>query len=246
VMVPCCGQLEHTRLLVPNLLRHSRRPCEFIFIDVGSLDGTYEFLGGVAAAAGIPVEIVRTVTDVGLSAAIQEALSRVRGEYVVLLNNDTIVTSGWLDQLTALANMDPKIGLVGPMSNYAAPPQLVEKIPYRLKPRQDARAASGLVVNAPWDFDGLEQFAREWRDQSAGKWMEVQWLGGFCLLVKRKVLDTVGPLKVESGLALFDTDNLCHKAREAGFMLVVCRDLFIHNFGTRTISHGGPATAPGL
>ena len=74
------------------------------------------------------------------------------GEYLVLLNNDAVVTDGWLDQLIALANMKTdqttahteiteektgegerrrdgraeKIGLVGSMSDYAAPPQLVE------------------------------------------------------------------------------------------------------------------------
>ena len=84
-----------------------------------------------------------------------------RGEYLVLFNNDTVVTDGWLDQLIALANAESglkkeeqegqeeehrkegttnrtnltnrksTIGLVGPMSNYASPPQLVEGVPYR-------------------------------------------------------------------------------------------------------------------
>jgi GT2 family glycosyltransferase len=240
VIVPCCGQLEHTRLLVPNLLRQSRQPCEFVFLDVGSLDGTYEFLCGVAAVSQSRVELVRTTTDVGLPSAIQEALSRVKGDYLILLNNDTIVTAGWLDQLLALANLDPRIGLVGPMSNFAAPPQLVEKIPYRLKQRPVTPSAPDLVLDTPWDFDGLERFARELRDQNAGKWMEVERLGGFCLLVKRQVLEKIGPLEAESGLGLFDTDTLCRKARQAGFTLVICRDLFIHHFGTRTFAHGGP------
>jgi hypothetical protein len=30
VLVPCCGQLEYTRLCVPSLLRHSRKPYELI------------------------------------------------------------------------------------------------------------------------------------------------------------------------------------------------------------------------
>ena len=42
-----------------------------------------------------------------------------------------------------------------------------------------------------------------------------------------------------SDLGLFDTDILSAKAREAGFTLAVCRDLFIHHFGTRTFAHGG-------
>src|SRR5438105_2546195 len=63
VLVACCGQLEYTRLCVPGLLRHSRTPFELIFLDLGSLDGTAEYLAGVAAAAPVRVEVVRAATD---------------------------------------------------------------------------------------------------------------------------------------------------------------------------------------
>jgi hypothetical protein len=33
------------------------------------------------------------------------------------------------------------------------------------------------------------------------------------------------------------------KARRAGYRLAVCRDLFVHPFGTRTFAHGAPAEA---
>ena len=52
IIIPCCGQLEYTRLCVPSVLRYSRDPFELIFIDIGSLDGTAEYLEGIAAAAG--------------------------------------------------------------------------------------------------------------------------------------------------------------------------------------------------
>jgi len=42
-------------------------------------------------------------------------------------------------------------------------------------------------------------------------------------------------------LGLFDTDILSVKARQLGYNLAVCRDLFIHHFGTRTFAHGAPA-----
>ena len=99
------------------------------FIDIGSLDGTVEYLAGIAAAARVRVEAVRTPTDLGIPDAVKEAINRARGEYLVRLNNDTIVTSGWLNHLIGLVNLGPEIGMAGPMSNYAAPPQLVETVP---------------------------------------------------------------------------------------------------------------------
>ena len=54
------------------------------------------------------------------------------------------------------------------------------------------------------------------------------------------MLGHIGPLD-EEGLGLFDTDVLSQKARQAGYSLAVCRDLFVHHFGTRTSAHGAPA-----
>lgn len=236
ILIPCCGMREYTKLLVPSLLKHTRTPFELLFLDVGSLDGTAEFIDGLVA--GIPnmrIETVRAATDMDIPAAVKDLLARARGEYIVLLNNDTVVTNGWLNQLLGLVQMSPAIGMVGPMSNYAAPPQLVESVPYRMQKRQ---VGSGLA-----DPVAIDSFAREFREQNKGKWLETERLGGFCLLLKREVLRRVtnqGQLDKWTDLSLFDTDILSSKAREAGFTLAVCRDLFIHHFGTRTFAHGAP------
>ena len=135
IIVPCCGMIEYTKLCIPSILKYSRPPIELIFLDIGSLDGTADYLAGIKAASGIRVEIVRTSSDLGIADACKEAISETHGEYVVLLNNDTVVTEGWLNQLTNLVNVSPAFGMAGPMSNYAAPPQLVETVPYRVKPQ---------------------------------------------------------------------------------------------------------------
>src|SRR5262245_31467559 len=79
VVVPCCGQLDYTKLLVPSLVKHSRPPFELVFVDVGSLDGTAEYLAGLRATCPVRAEVVRTATDLGVAAAVQDALARARG-----------------------------------------------------------------------------------------------------------------------------------------------------------------------
>ena len=64
------------------------------------------------------------------------------------------------------------------------------------------------------------------------------------MFLKREVLERIGyELDKWSDLGLFDTDILSVKARQAGFTLAVCRDLFVHHFGTRTFAHGAPQRA---
>ena len=116
--------------------------------------------------------------------------------------------------------MGAGIGLVGPMSNYAAPPQLVEGVPYR-------------------DLEEMHRFARRWRDEHRGKWFTVPKLSGFCLLMKRAVYEKIGGLDERFGIGFFDDDDLAERARRAGFELAVAHDLFIHHFGSRTFAGNG-------
>jgi GT2 family glycosyltransferase len=241
IVVPCCGMVEYTKLCVPSVLKHSRPPFELIFVDIGSLDGTAEYLAGLQAglAGQVRIEIVRTPTDLGLKDACQQALRQTLGEYVVLLNNDTVVTNGWLNQLIGMASFSMGIGLAGPMSNMAAPPQLVETVPYRMFSSTTKTIANpgGSLV----DVAAVERFSVSFRTEHNKNWMYAERLGGFCLLIKREVLDKIGPaLDQWTDLSLFDSDILSAKAQQAGYSLAVCRDLFVHHFGTRTFAHGPP------
>lgn len=254
IVVPCCGMLEYTKLCVPSILKHSRPPFELIFLDIGSLDGTVEYLAGLqagllpspsgrgAGGEGIRIEVVRAATDLQIKDACRKALDQAIGEYVVLLNNDCIVTNGWLNQLLGLATMSVTNGMVGPMSNMAAPPQLVETVPYRTSPSPRMSAAfpgGGLL-----DVSAVDRFAVEFRKENQGHWTNAERLGGFCVLIKREVLNKIGKALDEwTDLSLFDSDILSSKAREVGYSLAVCRDLFVHHFGTRTFAHSEPTTA---
>ncbi len=271
VIIPCWNQLEFTRKCIPALFRQTGPNWELVVINNGSTDGTGDYLAGVQDVSPVPVTVIANTTNRGFPAAINQGLQCARGEYLVLLNNDVVVTDGWLDQLKALtlvaidgadasrsvpksksndrnytvsrpkrwpgvtvvhllpddesdeegaSHEDSKIGLVGPMSNYAAPPQLVENVPYQ-------------------DLDDMKSFAHRWRDEHRGKWFTVPKLSGFCLLMKRAVYDAIGGLDERFGLGLFDDDDLAERARRAGFELAVAHDLFVHHFGSRTFVGNG-------
>src|SRR5437867_2584787 len=108
IVIPCCGMLEFTKLCVTSVLKHSRPKFELIFLDIGSLDGTVEYLAGLQAGVRneIRIEVIRTQIDLGLKDACRRALKETRGEWIVLLNNDTIVTQFWLEHLTGLASFN--------------------------------------------------------------------------------------------------------------------------------------------
>lgn len=220
VVVPCFNQLEFTRHCVAALARHTRPPWGLVAVDNGSTDGTAAYLGGVQDAASFRVEVITNPENRGFPAACNQGLRAARGDYLVLLNNDAVVTDAWLDQLIALAESDPGIGMTGPVSNYAAPPQLVEGTDYA-------------------DLEGMHRYAARWRAGRRGRWFTAAKLSGFCLLIKRRVLEAVGGLDERFGLGFFDDDDLAVRVKRAGFELAVAQDLFVHHFGSRTFAGAG-------
>ncbi len=109
IIIPCWNQLEYTRFCLPALVRHTRPPWELIVIDNGSTDGTGIYLAGVQDVAPVPVTVVSNAQNMGFPAAVNQGLKVARGDYLVLLNNDAVVTDGWLSQLIALAEMDSEL-----------------------------------------------------------------------------------------------------------------------------------------
>jgi GT2 family glycosyltransferase len=110
IIVPCWNQVEFTRHCLRAVFRHTRRQFELVVIDNGSNDGTGVYLAGVQDPSAAPVTIISNARNVGFPAAINQGLQAARGEYLVLLNNDAVVTDGWLEQLVALAEMEPQRG----------------------------------------------------------------------------------------------------------------------------------------
>jgi glycosyltransferase involved in cell wall biosynthesis len=223
IIVPCRDQLTFTRECVRSLVRHTTPPWELVVVDDGCTDGTRTYLDGLQDTIRVPLSIVAHTQSQGFSTACNHGLAAARGDFLVLLNNDTVVTDGWLDQLVALAVADPKIGFVGPMSNYASPPQLIPNLPYQ-------------------NLDEMNHFANAWRRERLGQWFTCEKLSGFCILIKRSVFEQIGGLDERFGIGFFDDDDLCLRARKAGYELAVAFDCFVHHFGSRTISSVGVDT----
>src|SRR5439155_18731148 len=115
------------------------------------------------------VKVIRNETNLGFARACNQGLAAADGLYLVLLNNDTVLTHGWLEGLITWCLADwPRVGMVGPVTNYAAAPQEVP-VDYR-------------------SLDQLADFAARRRRDFAGRCMEFGRLIGFCLLTRRDVV----------------------------------------------------------
>lgn len=221
LIILCCNQLEYTRQCLESVLQHTREPYELVLVDNGSSDGTLGYLEEIRRRRR-PARtlVIRNETNRGYIAGCNQALEQAKGQYVVFLNNDTIVTPGWLEGLIGWVLKEwPNAGLVGPVSNGAMDAQCIRP---------------GYT-----DLADLDAFAANRRQTFAGKMLAVPRLTGFCLLVRRDVLDRIGRLDERYGMGFFEDDDLCVRAREAGYRLLIALDVYIHHFGNRTFQELG-------
>jgi len=234
------NQLEYTKKCIESIFTHTKEPFELIVVDNGSADGTVEYLEreggrrrtedggqrtedggrkteGRGQRPGVRIKIIKNVENLGFAAGNNQGMAAARGDYILLMNNDIVVTPGWLEQMVSCAERNSKSGIVGPMSNYVSGPQLVENVPYNIK-----------------TLEGLDGFATKFSDQYGGKTQRILRVVGFCMLIKRAVINKIGGMDGRYGLGNFEDDDFSLRATLAGFESWIAEDCFIHHFGNRT------------
>jgi len=224
IVILAHNQVEYTRKCLDSILRCTNSPYEIVIVDNGSTDGTDEYLSEFKAEWETKpgdfckaVKLVRHDLNLGYAGGNNSGIAVSEGAYVCLMNNDIVVTPGWLDRLTRFAEWDPRIGIVGPVSNHVSGQQLAEKVSYN----QDT-------------LHKLEEFAADWARTCDQPYEEALRLVGFCMLIKRVVIEQIGGLDTRFGLGNYEDDDFCIRAGMAGFRSFIVRDCFVHHFGSRT------------
>ncbi|WP_337289338.1 glycosyltransferase [Candidatus Methylomirabilis sp.] len=206
--------LEHTRKCLASIEAHTPELHELVIVDNGSDDGTIEYLRSYMAAHD-NVRVIANRSNRGFAAGNNQGLALARGDYLLLLNNDTIVTIGWLQRMLQVFLAHPDVGIVGPMSNYVSGPQLVREVSYK----------------GP---EGLEAFAVKWAQGHDGQSAEATRVVGFCLLTRKEVIARIGGLDEQFGSGNFEDDDFCIRAFQVGFRARIALDAFIHHTGSQT------------
>lgn len=181
---------------------------ELIVVDNASTDGTADLL---ARLWDPRIRVLAGAENRGFAAATNAGLREASGEYLVLLNPDTVVTPGWLHRLRE-ACADEAVGAAGPTSDRVAG---LQKVQLHVK---------GALPSSP------EGVAMLLGARNAAATVETRLLIGFCLMVPRRVLDRVGLLDEDLFLGNDDLD-LSWRLRREGWKLVVATGAFVHHVG---------------
>lgn len=222
IVVCVHNALSDVQRCLESVVRHTTAPYRVILVDDGSDAPTRDYLVEFAGAHG--VTLLRNEQALGYTFAANQGLRRSTADYVVLLNSDTIVTAEWLDRMISCAESEPQIGLVGPLSNAAT----WQSIP-------EVQADGGWAFNALPEGLSPAEMSELVARYAAAVYPDMPFLNGFCLLIRRQVIEQVGYFDAETfGPGYGEENDFCLRARQAGWRLALADDTYVYHAQTKS------------
>ncbi len=227
IVVPVHNQYAVTRrCLAAVAYAPTRVPFELIVVDDGSSDGTSEALAQEAPG----VQVLRHDYARGFNQACHSGVAAARGEFVVLLNNDTEPCCRWLEELLDPFERWSDTGMTGAQLIY---------------PDGRLQEAGGIVWGngEPWNYGR----GRNPHHPGVSYTRQVDYVSGAALAIRRETWSRLGGFSPEFSPAYYEDTDLAFKVREAGYVVRYAPlAKVIHHEGLSCGTDTNPETSEGL
>jgi O-antigen biosynthesis protein len=208
--------LRYTQACLLSIAQNTPSAHELIVVDNASSDGTPDYLQKQSN-----LRLILNTENKGYAAGNNQGLSISQGEFLLLLNNDVIVTPHWLDSMLAHFERNPQLGILGPRTNCIS-------------------GAQQLELDYPaWDLQSITAIAKQRQQKFSEQLSLTRRVAGFAMLMRREVYQTLGGLDEQFGTGNFEDDDYCQRALLAGYQIGIAEDVFIHHFGSISFLENG-------
>lgn len=209
VIVVTYNNLALTRACLKSLEEHSDYPkIEIIVVDNNSQDESQIYLSEWVKQKSSH-KLILNNDNKGFAAANNQGLKVAEGEYLVLLNNDTYVTPGWVRTMIGHFKRDASIGLMGPVTN---------------------NIGNEAKINIEYKtMDDMLKKAAAYCRRNIGKVLPLRTVAFFCVMMPRTTYERVGDLDEVFGRGFFEDDDYCRRVEELGLRITCAEDVFIHH-----------------
>jgi GT2 family glycosyltransferase/glycosyltransferase involved in cell wall biosynthesis len=225
VVLPVYRGVAETRACIDSVLAaHNETRLRLLVVDDAAPEPALrKYLASLEGVAR--VRVLSNERNLGFVGSVARGMAAAADD-VVLLNSDTLVTDGWLDDLGAHASSAEWIGTVTPFSNNAT-----------ICSYPDIRTRSALPPG-----ETLAQVAAAFRSANRGRSVEIPTAVGFCMWISRRCLEDVGGFDVAAfGMGYGEENDFCLRAATRGWKHLLAADVFVWHAGE--VSFGPQAAA---
>lgn len=202
IIIPVWGQFNFTKQCLESVFKNTSFAFHLIIIDNASSEPTRGYLVKLAEDRKGAVTLLKNESNLGFIKAVNQGIEISSTPYICLLNNDTEVTEGWLAEMVKVAESNEDIGIVNPNSN-----------------------TMGTKPRAGQSKDAL---AKELKSHT-GEYSELAWATGFCMLIKRRLIEEIGLFDEIYGMGNFEDADFSKRAQELGYRSACAQAAYVYH-----------------
>ena len=195
IVIPVHNKIDYTVACLRSVSEQAGSIAfEIVVVDDASRDATAEHLDEI-----VGLRVVRNVENLGFVGSCNAGAAQARGEFVLFLNNDTVVTAGWLDALLRCFDEQPDAGMVG------------AKLVY---PDGRLQEAGGIVFNdgSGWNYGRFDDPG----DPRYNFRREADYCSGAAVMLRRDLFERLGGFDTRYSPAYYEDTDLAFAVRAAG------------------------------
>ena len=216
IITPVFNKLEFTKQMMDSVeLFTDDWPFELVIVDNGSTDGTKEYI--TASNYKMSGQYLRNETNKGFAVANNQGSRVAKGSFLLFLNNDVIVTKGWLSAMMNVYSEEKAVGIVGAklifpgtgLLQHAGLFQLSSGMPDHLYFKKPAEYPSANERKAVWGVTGA------------------------AMLIPKTLFDELGGFD-EQYINGFEDVDLCNRVKQKGMNIYYEPKAVIYHYESRT------------
>lgn len=199
IIIPVYNQVDYTYRCLTSIKNNIHDIAyEIIVIDDCSNDKTQQMLTSYDN-----LKVVFNNNNLGFVGSCNRGLEIARGEYIVFLNNDTIILDGWLEELINTFEAIPNVGLVGSMLLY---------------PDGSLQEAGGIIWS---DGSGLNYGRNDNPNKPIYNYLrDVDYCSGASIMLKHELLKKLNGFDTAFSPGYYEDTDLAFRVRKEGYRVL--------------------------
>jgi GT2 family glycosyltransferase/glycosyltransferase involved in cell wall biosynthesis len=212
IILPVYNGLTYVKECIDSVLKYTTEvDYKLWIINDNSDQTTTEYLRDIAQYSA-RIELLENNINLGFVVSCNNTVAKGNAEYIVILNSDVIVTPQWLSKMIACAESDARIATVNPFTNQAS------NINIRIAPGAN--------------FFGMNEIL----NHSNPNYPDIVTGVGFCMLIKRSIIDQFGLFDEIYGMGYCEESDFCMRLTTNGYRTVIADNVYVYHKGRASFS----------